>query len=338
MLKRPQWSIPCAAVLFLVSILMVPSASAQVSTSATLRGVIKDPTGAVVPNAKVTLISDRTKSERSAKSSGEGVYAFTLIEPGSYTITVEASGFKKHSLNGYVLSPNETKGLDIQMEVGATSESVTVTAAAADEIKTETGERSNTIKAAQIDNLSIISRNSLELLRILPGVVAPDSDSYRVSGFGDAGSYAVNGQRGTNNNVSVDGSRVIDIGCNCGGIVSLNNDFVQEVTVQTSNFAAEHGNSGVLISGTTKSGGRDSPVSAYTKVPHETIPSIVRLRNIMAASDPTSLAGKKPPGQFYYPGGTFSGPISLPKKIFGPLGGFNEGRDKLFFFVGFEVQ
>src|SRR5215470_14835630 len=100
MLKRPQWSIPCAAVIFMVSILMVPLASAQVSTSATLRGVIKDPTGAVVPSAKVTLISDRTKSERSVKSSGEGVYAFTLIEPGIYTITVEASGFKKHSLNG----------------------------------------------------------------------------------------------------------------------------------------------------------------------------------------------------------------------------------------------
>src|SRR5262249_51799935 len=160
----------------------------------------------------------------------------------------EASGFKKYVRNDLNISPSETKGLDITMELGAASESVTVTATASEEIKTETGERSNTIRANQIENLSIISCNSLELLRILPGVVAPDSSTYQVSGFGDASAYSVNGQRGVNNNVSVDGSRVIDIGCNCGSIVSLNNDFVQEVTVQTSNYAAERGNSGVQIS------------------------------------------------------------------------------------------
>ncbi|HZS03579.1 MAG TPA: Plug domain-containing protein [Blastocatellia bacterium] len=224
------------------------------------------------------------------------------------------------------------------MEVGAPSESVTVTASSVEEIKTETGERSNTIKAAQIENLSTISRNSLELLRILPGVVAPDASTYQVSGFGDASAYAVNGQRGQNNNISVDGSRVIDIGCNCGSIVSLNNDFVQEVTVQTSNFAAEHGNSGVQISGITKSGSRDFHGSAYTYVRHEALAANDRFRNYIGAQDPNSLAAQKPVGRFYYPGGTFSGPINLPKKVFGPLGGFNENRDKLFFFVGFEVQ
>ncbi len=331
-------SVPIGLGLFVCLLLSVAiSASAQNSTSATLRGTVKDPNGAVVAKAAVTLISDATKTERKTTTNSDGIYAFTSVNPAPYTIKVEASGFKTLSQSGLTLSPNDNRGLDLTLEVGATSETVTITGVS-EEIKTETGERSNTIKAAQIENLSIISRNSIELLRILPGVVAPDSSVYQVSGFGNAQDYAVNGQRGTNNNVSIDGSRVIDIGCNCGGIVSLNNDFVQEVTVQTSNFAAEHGNSGVQISGTTKSGGRDFHGSAYTYVRHEALAANDRFRNYIGAQDPSSVAAAKPPGQFYYPGGTISGPVTLPKKVFGPLGGFNEGRDKLFFFVGFEVQ
>ena len=326
------------ALAFLVSLMLVSGVLAQTTSSATLRGTVKDPNGAVVPNATVTLTLTSTQSERSTKTSGDGVYTFTSVIPGSYTLTVEATTFKKSVQTNVILSPSETKGLDVEMAVGATSETVTITASAAEEIKTETGERSNTIKASQIENLSIISRNSIELLRILPGVVAPDSSTYQVSGYGDASAYAVNGQRGQNNNISVDGSRVIDIGCNCGSIVSLNNDFVQEVTIQSSNFAAEHGNSGVQISGTTKSGGKEFHGSVYNYTRHEALGANDRFRNYIKAGDPNSLAGQKPIGRFYYPGGTISGPIYLPKKVFGPLGGFNKDRDKLFFFVGFEVQ
>ncbi len=254
------------ALAVLVSLMLVSQALAQTTTSATMRGTVKDPNGAVVPNATVTLTLVATQSERSTKTNSDGVYTFTSLTPGTYTISVEAASFKKSVKTDINLSPNETRGIDMEMAIGAATESVTITASAAEEIKTETGERSNTIKASQIENLSIISRNSLELLRILPGVVAPDSSTYQVSGYGDASAYAVNGQRGQNNNVSVDGSRVIDIGCNCGSIVSLNNDFVQEVTVQSSNFAAEHGNSGVQISGATATGNSvlGSTISANT--------------------------------------------------------------------------
>src|SRR5215813_13697726 len=312
---------------------------AQTTGSATLRGIVKDPNGAVVAGASVTLKSVRTQSERKAKTNSDGIYVFTAVDPSNYELKVEASGFKTLSQTGVTISPGDTRGLDLTLEVGATSETVTVSGTL-EEIKTETGERTNTITAKQIENLSLITRNSLELLRVLPGVVAPDSSSYASTGtgFGDAGQYNVNGQRGQNNNVSVDGSRVIDIGCNCGGIVSLNNDFVQEVTVQTSNFAAEHGNSSVQILGTTKSGSREYHGSLYDYTRHEALASNDRFRNYAKAQDPKSLAGQKPPGQFYYPGGKLGGPIVLPRKIFGPLGGFNEGRDKAFFFIGFEVQ
>ena len=110
----------------------------------------------------------------------------------------------------------------------------------------------------QIDNLSIIGRSSLELLRILPGVVAPDQSQLEsVSFFGGANqtqSYAINGVRTSNNAVSLDGSNLIDIGVNNGVMVNVNNDMVQEVTVQSSNFNAEYGSGAINISAVTKGG------------------------------------------------------------------------------------
>ncbi|HEV2667711.1 MAG TPA: carboxypeptidase regulatory-like domain-containing protein, partial [Blastocatellia bacterium] len=309
LLRRPLRTV-FTTVLALCLCLMAGGASAalaQTTGSATLRGIVKDPNGSVLSNATVTMKSLRTQSDRKTKTNSDGNYAFTAIEPGAYELKVEAAGFKVLSQTGVTISPGDNRGLDFTMEIGATNETVTVSGTL-EEIKTETGERTNTISAKQIENLSIISRNSLELLRILPGVVAPDSSTYQVSGFGDAGAYNINGQRGQNNNVSVDGSRVIDIGCNCGGIVSLNNDFVQEVTVQTSNFAAEHGNSTVQILGKTKAGSSEYHGSVYDYTRHEALAANDRFRNYIKATDPNSLAAQKPPGKFYYPGGTFGGP------------------------------
>ncbi|MBI1761848.1 MAG: TonB-dependent receptor [Acidobacteria bacterium] len=328
MQKRPQWNIKAWLALLLAVAAMAASATAQ-TTSATLRGTVKDPRGAVVSKAKVTLISERTQAERETSSSSDGAYTFSAVEPGLYTVKVEAGGFKALTQTGVSLSPSDIRALDIALEVGQTTETVTVSGTT-EEIKTDTGEKSNTITAKQIENLSILSRSSLELLRILPGVVAPDSSSYAVVSFGDASAYNVNGQRGTNNNVSVDGSRVIDIGCNCGSIVSLNNDFVQEVSIKTSNYSADSGASGVGIIATTKSGGSEYHGSVYTYNRHDALSANDRFRNYLKATDPTSLAAQKPLGRFYYPGGTISGPLLIPK--------INKDRNKLFFFVGFEYQ
>jgi carboxypeptidase family protein len=314
-----------------------PSTGCAQTDSSTIRGTVKDPAGAIVVNASVTLINSRTNAERMTTTNAAGLYVFSSILPGAYIIKVEARGFKTTFRTNVAISPAEIRGLDVTLEIGTTDETVTVTVAL-EEIKTETGEKSHTIKAGQIENLSIISRNSVELLRILPGVVAPSSSSYEISGFGDAAAYSVNGQRGFNNNISIDGSRVIDIGCNCGSIVSLNNDMVQEVTIKTSNYAPEHGNSGVQITGTTKSGGKEFHGSVYAYTRHEALASNDRSRNYVKALDPTSPGGQKQLGRFYYPGFNLSGPVYLPKKVFGPLGGFNQNKDRLFFFVGFEEQ
>jgi hypothetical protein len=306
----------------------VPVTFAQ-GSAGTVRGDVKDPNGAVVPNATVTLI-DARGGERKATTTSSGSYTFTSVDPGQYTVRVEGPGFKT-SEQQFSLAPNETRGLDVALEVGTASETVTVTDQGS-AIKTETGERSDTITATQIENLSIISRSSLELLRVLPGVVAPDpsdpnSGVDRVSFGGGANAtanYTVNGIRGVNNNVSIDGSRVIDIGSNNGTIITPNVDMVQEVTVKTSNYAAEYGSGGVQISATTKGGTKDF---------HGTLYYYFRPEKLQANDRSNSTLGNaRPKTDFKYPGGNLSGPILLP------FTRFNRDRDRLFFFVGFEVQ
>ncbi|HKX33345.1 MAG TPA: carboxypeptidase regulatory-like domain-containing protein [Blastocatellia bacterium] len=306
---------------------------AQATGSATLRGIIKDQNGAVVPKASVTLINEATKGERKTQSTEAGIYVFGSVTPGTYSVKVENQGFKTTEQTGITLSPSDTRGLDIALQIGSTSESVTV-AATGDTLQTETGAKENTITAKQIENLSIISRSSLELLRILPGVVAPDAADLESVSFGGGANrnagYNVNGLRGENNTVSVDGARMMDIGSNNGTVITANPDMVQEVKVQTSNYAAEHGTSSVLINATTKGGS-----SAY----HGSLYDYSRDYRL-GANDRSNTSNaqviQKPASQYNYPGGNIGGPVYLPKKIFGPLGGFNKGKDKLFFFTGFE--
>src|SRR6185369_9206743 len=209
--------------------------------------------------------------ERKATSNDEGAFVFSALSPGEYTLKVEAQGFKTLSQQRIALETSSTRSLDIVTEIGAHTETVTVSAGL-DQLQTETGAKENTISSAQIDNLSIISRSSLELLRILPGVVAPDGTSLEQVGFGSGANannaYHVNGLRGEQNNVQIDGARMIDFGSNNGTVITANPDMVQEVKVQTSNYAAEHGSSAVQISATTKGGGRDFHGSVYDYIRH----------------------------------------------------------------------
>ena len=317
-----------ALVAALLLALAAPGTLAQTTSSATLRGVVKDPSGAVVRDAAVTLTNKERGQQRQVKTSDEGAYVFTSVDPGTYSLKVEAGGFKAYEQSDLRLAPSETRGLDVGLEVGGATETVTVSAEAASQIKTETGERSDTITANQIQNLSLIGRSSLELLRILPGVVAPEQNDLDVVGFNQGANanqnYSVNGIRGQNNQISIDGSRVIDVGSNNGTIITANNDMVQEVTVKTSNYAAEYGSSGVQITATTKGGGRDFHGELYDYIrPHR-----------LAANDRSnSIAGTpRPKSQFQFPGGNIGGPVLLP---FTKL---NRNRDRLFFFGAFEVQ
>ena len=297
---------------------------AQATNTATLRGTVEDASGGVLPGATVTLTNAGTNAMTTAVTDGRGGYNFVVF-PGTYNLKVELEGFKTYEQTGISISPQDTRGIDVSLEVGAQTETVTVTAIT-EVIQTETGAREGVLTAEQIDNLSIVGRSSLELLRILPGVVSPDNTAFESVTFGGGANntqgYTVNGIRSSNNTVSLDGSALIDIGSNSGLIVTLNNDMVQEVKVQSSNFAAEYGSGGMSVSAVTKAGTSRFSGSLY---------HYMRDHRFAANDRSNSIAGiEKPESSFNYPGGNIGGPIFFP--------GFNENRDKLFFFFGLEAQ
>lgn len=298
---------------------------AQTTGSGSLRGTVQDPAGAIITDASVTLINERTKDERKTKTNDEGAYVFNAVTPGTYTLRIEVAGFKTVEQKRVAVETATTRTADIKVEIGQPTETVTITAGI-DQLQTETGAKENTITASQIDNLSIISRSSLELLRILPGVVAPDNTALEQVSFGGGANannaYHVNGLRGEQNNVQIDGARMIDFGANNGTVITANPDMVQEVKVQTSNYAAEHGTSAVQISATTKGGSRDFHGSVYDYIRHYKFQANDRSNSINNVVRPQS--------QYNYPGGNIGGPILLPWT------NFNRNRDKLFFFFGFE--
>jgi hypothetical protein len=313
----------CAATLLCV-LLTSAVASAQSST-ATVRGSVQDASGAVLPGATVTLTNVGTKAEQSAVTDERGQYLVTGLFPAPYELRVELQGFKQFQQKNIVLSPGDTRGIDVRLDVGEQTETVTVTAQQ-EVIQTQTGAREGILSAKQIDNLSIIGRSSLELLRILPGVVTEfnQGESISFGGGGNAtGGYTVNGIRSTGNTVSLDGSSLIDIGSNNGLIVTLNNDMVQEVKVQSSNFAAEFGAGGMNVSGVTKSGS-----SAF----HGTLYDYWRDARFAANDRSNTIAGTpKPQSKYQYPGGNIGGPITFGDS-------YTKNRDRLFFFFALEAQ
>jgi hypothetical protein len=312
---------------FLFLLTAVPAVRAQDTTTATVRGSVSDSSGAVLPGVTVTITNSNTKDTRSSVTNDRGGFAFPSLFPGTYELKAELQGFKTYNATNIVLHSNDTRGVDVQLEVGAVTEVVSVSSPV-EIMQTETGAREGVIRADQIENLSVVGRSSLELLRILPGVVSPDNSAFESVSFGGGANntqgYTVNGIRSSGNTVKLDGSALIDIGSNSGVIVTLNNDMVAEVKVQSSNFAAEYGTGGMNVSAVTKAGGASFHGSLY---------EYSRLYQLAANDRSNSIAGvKKPKSKYNFPGGNIGGPVILPGTD------FNKGRDKLFFFVGFEAQ
>jgi hypothetical protein len=297
----------------------------QGSTTATIRGSIQDPSGGVLPGATITVTNTGTKAAQTVVSDDRGQYQFGALFPGTYDLRVELSGFKSYERKNLTLSPSDNRGIDVRLDVGQQSETITVTAQQ-EVIQTQTGAREGVLNAKQIDNLSIIGRSALELLRILPGVVTEFNQGESVSFGGGANNtqgYTVNGIRSSGNTVSLDGSSLIDIGANGGLIVTLNNDMVQEVKVLSSNFAAEHGAGGMNVAGVTKAGSSAFHGQAYY---------YSRDSKFAANDRSNSIAGTpKPKSKYQYPGGNIGGPITFGDS-------YTKNRDKLFFFAAFEVQ
>jgi hypothetical protein len=311
-----------------------------------LTGIVTDQTGAVIPRANITLKSDATGDVRRTVSNSDGYFAFAAVPAGSYTVIVESTGFAKWERGGVVLNPGDKRTLsDISLGATAVTAQIGVTATNEQIAPVDTGEKSAVINEKQIQNLSLVGRNAAELIKVLPGFTplstvgegqnqTYDGQVFGINGNGDAGkqsfagNYSANGQRTDTLDIAIDGARATDPGCNCATPINPNIDMIQEFKVQQANFGAENARGPVVISAVSKGGTSEYHGSAYLYARHYSLYS--------NSAENNALGLERPENAFYFPGFFLSGPVYLPKKVFGPLGGFNKNKNKLFFSAGFE--
>ncbi len=210
-------------------------------TSGTIFGTVKDPSGAMVQDATVTISNPSNGLTRTVTTSDSGVFVAPNLYPGTYDITVEAKGFKKQVSTGVILSAaDKLNAGEIVLAVGTTAEEVTVSADVGQvQLQSNSGERSDLISGKQLNDIAMNGRNVLDYMKLIPGVVG--IGDFHVSGTGGIDAFNINGTRANQHEFTIDGASNVDTGNNGGTHVTLNTDAIEEVKVLTSNYQAEFG-------------------------------------------------------------------------------------------------
>lgn len=286
------------------------------SDSSSISGVVKDPSGAVVGKAKVTLRNESTTFERQTTSNDSGFFTVTNIPPGYYTVSVEAAGFKKATRTRNKLDAGLPLAVNIDLAVGQLTEVVNVEANIA-QLNTESAAVGKTVEQQQIQNLALNGRNPLFLAMLKPGVRRGSA----MTGFSyglDSGGLTINGGRSQDSLITFDGAVGVRTRANGTSVGTADADTVQEVQVLTANYSAEYGRSGTgQIRIVTRSGGKDLHGSFYEYLRNDRLDANSWSRNLSAASNFV------PALRFNQFGFNVSGPVTIGK--------FNKNRDRLFF-------
>jgi hypothetical protein len=305
---------------------------------ATLTGTVTDPSGSVVADAKVVLKDAVSGSARDTVANGEGYFSFASVPVGTYTLTVEAAGFQLYKADDIRLGGGEKRKVNVSLAVGASTQSIVVSAEDTPIAMTDSGEKSFTLEAKELQNFVQVGSNAAEYIKIVPGFGIQNGTSNKanyngatigINANGDSGSqsplnaaFSYNGLPTNSLDITADGAHVSDPGCNCDTPVNPNSDFVQEFRVLTSNFSAENQKGPILITSVTKAGGRDFHGSGFFSARNHSLNANDWLNNASGV--------KQPANAYYYPGGTIGGPVLIPGTD------FNKSRQKLFFWTGFE--
>jgi len=291
------------------------------TVSGIISGFVRDPSEALVVNARVVLINAATGAERSAATTELGAYAFGSVQPGSYTIVVEHAGFKTYRRTSMVLTANERLPVDIRLDMGATAETIQVEAQGAT-VQTASAERSGIVTATQLSSLMLKGRDFMGLLKLLPGVV--DTNQRDSPTNNSLTGLNMQGGRGGTYNLTLDGIANQDSGSGTGPYFEPSMDSIAEVKVLLTNYQAEYGrNSGGSINVVLKSGTKDFHGSAYYFKRNEALNANNFFNNLSS----------QPRARYRYDlfGYTVGGPVYIP-------GRFNKNKDKLFFFFSQEIQ
>src|SRR5215471_12853250 len=234
---------------------MLPLSLVAQNTSSALSGTVHDAGGAVIPNVKVTLTGEGNGFVRTVKTTNEGFFSFPDLTPATFTLTLEASGFKTYRQTGILINADEQRSLgNLRMEVGQISDSITVSAEAVS-VQLSTGDRSGTLSGTQLDEIALRGRDIFDAVSLMPGVI-DTSDGRDSPSPTSIGNIYILGGRNDQKNMTIDGVSNLDTGSN-GSVHSMPSmDSVAEVRVLMSAHAAEFGRNPSSINVITKGGGR----------------------------------------------------------------------------------
>lgn len=302
----------------LLLLLSATSLFGQIENAEVL-GTVRDPAGAAIPRASLTLRNQNTGIEAKASTDETGNYDFFNVKVGLYTVTVEAAGFSKVSATGVAVAVGSRQRVDLTMQVGAVTESIEVTTAAA-VLQTDSSEHGQVINTEQIVELPLNGRNYSDFALLSTNVHKSVLGAAGITGTPREGAFNANGMRSTYNNFLLDGMDNNAYSTSNQGfsnqVAQPSPDAVQEIKIITSNYSAEYGRvGGAVVSVAMRSG---------TNQMHGTVYEFLRNTDLNAIG---YIFGQRP--------ATFRKP-TLQRNQFGVTVGGPIVKNKIFYFADYE--
>ncbi len=304
---------------YVLALFLVSAAVRAQSPQANISGTIRDPQGAVVVGAQVTAKSLATDAATTATANDSGFYSLRNLPIGEYQINVTQAGFRGYERKGVVLSTGQSLELDVVLEVGQVSETVSVTATTP-QLETRTSDVSQLVDTKTVEDVPLGDRRTMNLVNLLPAAVFVNYDS------GSKPNFSLAGGRTQSQNFFIDGGTGQNMRLGIGQIdTDPPVETVAEVKVLSNNYAAEYGGSaGGVIIATTKSGTNSLRGTLFEYLRNEKLDAA----NFFAATQGNQKV--RAPLRYNVFGGTVGGPVVLPKLY--------NGKDKTFFFFAYEGQ
>lgn len=317
MKRQLQVSFLAAVVLALA---VIPAAVAQESTG-TISGIVLDENEGLIANANVAVIDILTGRRRQIPTSTAGTFVFNSLPVGDYRLTVEMAGFKTYHAEGIRLDVSDRRYFMVKMEVGQTTQSITVRGEAG-AIQTESADVSNLVAPSQLKDLPLGGRVYSQVLDLFPGVSPEGGRLGSGTGLNADTATSINGGQSNSNVWMVDGVSNMGIGSNNGNAVTPSVDAIEEFKVLRGNYGAEYGGgTGGIVNVVTKAGTQQFHGTAFEFLRNDKLDATDFFLN--------SSGGAKSKLRQHDFGATVGGPFWIP-------GRYNHDRTKDFFFFSYE--
>ena len=328
MRQHPKLGLAIGAMALLVCVLSA-RAPGQ-GERGTFNGVVTDPTGAAVPNAEVVALNVETNIETKTTTTDAGVYRLPYLPAGTYKITVKATGFQTSVANDVVLRVAQTLTLDVKLQAGQLSDTVTVTGATP-LLEQGTAEIGRYVTKQEFDTWPVAVADGQRQIQTfiftsLPGTV------------GESFQGSINGGQYYSHEILIEGIPLgrFDLQGGSNNEFSPSAEAVNEFKLQTGTVGAQYGGGQTSVANfAIKSGTNSLHGSGFTYIQNELLRANSFSNNALGRDAAGEPVRPKPPFKLLNYGYALGGPVYLPKKVFGPLG--YDGRNKTFFFTNLEV-